>query len=167
MAARRRACVGYLRPLQIRSRFDDNGAVTTETSTHRSNYDDPRQLRYLLDKASELARAHGLRSVVVGLAGIEGDLEFPEIVDYVESALRMDDLLFRMTRERAVVLLTDVDRSRALEIMERLLTEFRERFPSLADPTLTLGYYEVAPGGLPANAKRVLPRIFAGSPQAH
>jgi len=137
------------------------------TSTHRSNYDDPRELRNLLDKASELARAHALRSVVVGLAGFEGDLEFPEIVDYVESALRMDDALFRMTRERAVVLLTDVNRSRALEIMDRLLAEFRERFPSLAEPTVALGYYEVAPGGVPASAKRVLPRIFANSPQAH
>jgi len=137
------------------------------TSTHRSSYDDPRELRSLLDKASELARAHALRSVVVGLAGFEGDLEFPEVVDYVESALRMDDALFRMTRERAVVLLTDVNHDRALEIMDRLLTEFRERFPSLSEPTVALGYYEVAPGGVPASAKRVLPRIFASSPQAH
>jgi len=137
------------------------------SSTHRSSYDDPRELRDLLGKASELARAHALRSVVVGLAGFEGDLEFPEVVDYVESALRMDDALFRMTRERAVVLLTDVDHSRALEIMDRLLTEFRERFPSLAEPRVALGYYEVAPGGVPASAKRVLPRIFAVSPQAH
>jgi hypothetical protein len=141
--------------------------VAVATSTHRPSYDDPRELRNLLDKASELARAHALSSVVVGLAAFEGDLEFPEIVDYLESALRMDDLLFRMTRERAVVLLTDVDRGRALEIMNRLLTEFRERFASLAEPTVTLGYYEIAPGGVPASAKRVLPRIFAGSPQAH
>jgi hypothetical protein len=137
------------------------------TSTHRSSYDDPRELRNLLDKASELARVHALCSVVVGLAGLEGDLEFPEVVDYVESALRMDDLVFRMTRERAVVLLTDVDRGRALEIMDRLLIEFRERFPSLAEPTVTLGYYEVVPGGVPASAKRVLLRIFASSRQAH
>jgi hypothetical protein len=137
------------------------------TSTHRPSYDDPRELRNLLDKASELARAHALHSVVVGLAGFEGDLEFPEVVDYVESALRMDDALFRMTRERAVVLLTDVNRERALEIMERLMVEFRERFPSLTEPTVSLGYYEVAPGGVPASAKRVLPRIFASSPQAH
>jgi hypothetical protein len=141
--------------------------VSTATSPRRSAYDDPRELRSLLDKASELARAHALRSVVVGLAGFEGDLEFPEVVDYVESALRMDDWLFRMTRERAVVLLTDVTHERALEIMERLLFEFRERFPSLAEPTVSLGYYEVAPGDVPANAKRVLPRIFAPSPESH
>jgi GGDEF domain-containing protein len=79
----------------------------------------------------------------------------------------MDDLLFRMTRERAVVLLTDVDRGRALEIMERLLSEFRERFPSATGPAVAIGYYEVAPGGVPASAKRVLPRIFASSPQSH
>lgn len=141
--------------------------MSTASSPHRSCYDDPRELRNLLDKASELARVHGLRSVVVGMAGFEGDLEFPEVVDYVESALRMDDWLFRMTRERAVVLLTDVTHERALEIMERLLVEFRERFPSLTEPTISLGYYEVAPGGVPASAKRVLPRIFAGSPQSH
>jgi hypothetical protein len=141
--------------------------VTTATSSHRSGYDDPRELRHLLDRATDLARAHSLRSVVVGLAGFEGDLEFPEVVDYVESALRMDDALFRMTRERAVVLLTDVDRKKALEIMERLLVEFRERFPSLTEPTIALGYYEVEPGGVPASAKRVLPRIFTSSPQAH
>jgi hypothetical protein len=141
--------------------------VTTATSPHHSGYDDPRELGRLLGKAAELARAHALRSVVVGLAGFEGDLEFPEIVDYVESALRVDDSLFRMTRERAVVLLTDVDRSRALEIMERLLSEFRERFPSTTEPAVALGYYEVAPGGVPASAKRVLPRIFASSPESH
>ncbi|HEY5657805.1 MAG TPA: hypothetical protein VIY27_08435 [Myxococcota bacterium] len=141
--------------------------MSTATSPHRSSYDDPRELRNLLDKASQLARVHELRSVVVGLAGFEGDLEFPEVVDYVESALRMDDSLFRMTRERAVVLLTDVDRKRALEIMERLLHEFRERFPSLTEPTVALGYYEVAPGDVPAIAKVVLPHIFEGSPQAH
>jgi hypothetical protein len=136
------------------------------TSTHQSSYDDPRELRNLLDKAFGLARVHALNSVVVGLAGSEGDLEFPEVVDYVESALRMDDSLFRMTRERAVVLLTDVDRDRAPKIMDRLLIEFRERFPSLEEPVVTLGYYEVAPGAVAASAKRVLLSIFTSSPQA-
>jgi hypothetical protein len=138
-----------------------------EASPRRSNYDDPRRLRDLLGKARELASAHELHSVVVGLAGFEGDLEFPEIIDFVESALRIDDALFRMTRERAVVLLTDVDEKRAAGIVERLLNDFRENFPASSEPAIALGYYEVTPGDHFANAKRVLPQIFSSPPKAH
>jgi len=138
-----------------------------EISPERSRYDDPRRLRDLLGKACDLASAHALGSVVVGLAGFEGDVEFPEIIDYVESALRVDDSLFRMTRERAVVLLTDVDEKRAVEIMERLLNDFRENFPSTTLPAISIGYYAVTPGGDFASAKRVLPQIFSVPPQLH
>jgi len=126
-----------------------------EISPERSRYDDPRRLRDLLGKACDLASAHALGSVVVGLAGFEGDVEFPEIIDYVESALRVDDSLFRMTRERAVVLLTE------------LLNDFRENFPSTTLPAISIGYYAVTPGGDFASAKRVLPQIFSVPPQLH
>lgn len=139
----------------------------TEVSARRSSYDDPRRLRELFSRARELATAHALRSVVVGLAGFEGDLEFPEIVDFVESALRVDDSLFRMTRERAVMLLTDVDEKGAAGIVERLLNDYRDNFPAATEPAVALGFYEVAPGDQFANAKRVLPQIFSQSPQSH
>ena len=45
---------------------------------------------------------------------------FPELVDYVVSALRIDDAVFRMTRERAVVLLSDADGGRADDVMRRV-----------------------------------------------
>jgi hypothetical protein len=138
-----------------------------EVVPKRSSYDDPRRLRDLFGRARELATAHALRSVVVGLAGFEGDIEFPEIVDFVESALRVDDSLFRMTRERAVVLLTDVDEKGAAGIVERLLSDFRDNFPAATEPAVALGFYEVAPGDQFANAKRVLPQIFSHPPQSH
>lgn len=132
-----------------------------------TRYDDPLRLRELLGRARELAERHALCSVLVGLAGYEGDRIFPEVVDYVESALRVDDSVFRMTRERAVLLLADVNRTRAAEIMERLLEEFGERFPAAREPAVCLGYYEVSPGEADIAVRDVLPAIFAGSPQAH
>jgi hypothetical protein len=139
----------------------------TATSPNRSSYDDPRRLRDLLGKAGDLASRHALRSVVVGMAGFEGDLEFPDIVEYVQSALRVDDAVFRMTRERAVVLLTDANRERAAEIMGRLLSDYREHFPSATGPAVALGYYEVEPGRVDTSAKSVLLSIFASPPQTH
>ncbi|MDH3519887.1 MAG: hypothetical protein OEM49_05460 [Myxococcales bacterium] len=139
----------------------------TASSPNRTSYDDPRRLRDLLGKAGDLARQHALRSVVVGIAGFEGDLEFPEVVNYVESALRVDDAIFRMTRERAIVLLTDVDRDRAEEIMERLLNDYREHFPSSTGPTVAFGYFEIKPGVVDTSAKEVLLGIFAGPPPSH
>ncbi len=110
-----------------------------------SGYDDPRQLRALLGKARSLAVEHALHSVVVGLAGFEGDDLFPEMIDFVESALRVDDAVFRMTRERVVVLLADADESQAAGIITRILAGFRERFPTPTEPAISLGYFEVGP----------------------
>ena len=67
--------------------------------------DDPRRLREILDRALDLAQRHSLTSVLVGIAGGEDDPLFPEVVAYVESGLRVDDSVFRMTRERVVLLL--------------------------------------------------------------
>ena len=122
--------------------------------------DDPRRLRELLERSCDLANQHILPSVVVGVAGAEGELLFPELIDYIESALRVEDAVFRMTRERAVLFVADVDRVRALEIVERLLSDFHERFPSARAPVVSLGFFEVAPGGERPALKDVLPAVF-------
>jgi hypothetical protein len=125
---------------------------------------DPLRLRELLGRAENLAAMHALSSVVVGLAGLEGDPIFPEIVDYVESALRVDDAIFRLTRERAVLVLADVDRARAEEILGRLLTGFNEQYPQVADPRVHLGYFEVTPQHKHLTVKEVLPAVFDSAP---
>jgi hypothetical protein len=125
---------------------------------------DPLRLRELLGRAENLAAKHALSSVVVGLAGLEGDPIFPEIVDYVESALRVDDAIFRMTRERAVLVLADVDRPQAEEIVGRLLRGFCERYAQTADPEVHLGYFEVTPQHKHLTVKEVLPTVFGVAP---
>ena len=129
--------------------------------------DDPRRLRELLDKVSDLAGEYALTSVVVGMAGREGDLVFPDVVDYVTSALRVDDFIVRMTRERSVLFLTDVDQGGAEEIMVRLLDEFGERFPMANEPTVSLAYFEVTPTTREATLKEVLLRLFSAKSSAH
>ena len=125
-----------------------------------TRYDDPRKLRDLLGRAESLASEHALTSVVVGLAGREGDIVLPELIDFFESALRVDDSVFRMTRERAVLFLADVDRRQAASIVDRLLNDFRERFAPKADPEVAIGFYEIAPGSHPLTVKQVLPALF-------
>ena len=124
--------------------------------------DDPRRLREILDRALDLAERHALTSVLVGIAGHEGDRIFPEIVAYVESGLRMDDKVFRMTRERAVLLLTDVDAEKAEAIVRRLLAEFCNHFPSAREPEVFVSSFAVEPGALELTLKQVLPRLFPG-----
>jgi len=131
-----------------------------DANVHRPSSDDPRRLRELMARAEGLAREHGLRSVLIGLAGGDGDPEFPEIVHYIESALRMDDQLFRLTRDRVVLLLTDVDVDGARSIVERLLAEYRERYPSLSKPRVGVGSFEVGPDCDDASIKQVLPGLF-------
>ena len=138
-----------------------------DTQVQITDARDPRRLRELMERAELLAREHGLKSVVVGLAGFEGDTTFPEVVDYIESALRVDDSVFRLTRERVVLLLTDVDAEHASNIVQRLLGEFRENFPSPSDPAIGLGFFEVAPGVVDVSVKAVLPNLFATPPKAH
>ena len=121
----------------------------------------------ILDKAADLAWNHSLSSVVVGLAGFEGDLLFPEVVDFVESALRVDDSIFRMTRERVVLVLADVDRVRGEEIIGRLLAGFRERFGPVAKPTVSLGYFEVTPETKDVSVKEALLAVFSAPSAGH
>ena len=130
-------------------------------------YDDPRKLRALLDKVVNLAADHRLTSVLVGMSGPEGDLVFPEIVDFVTSALRIDDAIFRMTRNRAVLFLADADRKRAEEIMVRVLAAFTEQYASVEDPPVGISYFEVAPGMQGVTLKAILPRLFAPASNCH
>jgi hypothetical protein len=126
--------------------------------------DDPLRLREMLGRAASLATAHQIPCAVVGMAGREGDLLFPEIVAFFASALRMDDTILRLTRERVVMMLTDVDREAAERIVRRLLAEFRERFATLEDPPISLGFFEVLPGTSSLTVKQVLPVAFGLEP---
>lgn len=128
--------------------------------THSLSKHDPRRLRGMMDRASDLARGHQVTSVFVGIAGREGDFLAPEFIDFVESALRMEDAIFRLIRERAVVLLTDADRTRAEEIFERLRGDFAARFGSSMEFEVALRYFQVDGHGGHATAKVVLPAIF-------
>jgi hypothetical protein len=128
--------------------------------THALSKHDPRRLRGMMERASDLARGHQVTSVFVGIAGREGDFLAPEFIDFVESALRMEDAIFRLIRERAVVLLADADRSQAEEIFERLRDDFTARFGSSTEFEVDLGYFQVDGHGGHATAKVVLPAIF-------
>lgn len=133
----------------------------------RTAYDHPGRLRELLTRAQGLASDHALSSVLVGLGGFEGDLLFPEIVNFVESELRVDDSVFRMTRERVILLLTDVDAGQAQRVIERLLDRFREHFPAATEPSVSCGYFEVSGDAGEVTAKEVLPKLFSAPPIAH
>ena len=133
----------------------------------RSHFDDPRKLRDLIGRVADLANQHELTSVIVGMTGDPSDLEFPEIVDFVESELRVEDGIFRMTRERIVLFVADVDESAAREIMERILIGFQERASTVEPPEVGLRYFEVSPDVVGLTVKQVLPSLFAPHPKAH
>jgi hypothetical protein len=123
--------------------------------------DDPRHLRALFDRATVLAQRHEVTSVFVGIAGRDGDLLVPDFIAFVESELRVEDAVFRMLRERAVLLLTDVDRNQAEAVMDRLRGSFSSRFAPSAFFEVDLGFHQVDAGRNVATAKEVLPRLFA------
>ncbi len=129
--------------------------------------DDPRKLRALLNKVVNLADDHRLTSVLVGMSGPDGELIFPELVDFVGSALRIDDAIFRMTRNRAVLFLADADRKRAQEIIERVIDAFTEQFATVESPAVEISYFEVAPGMEGLTLKAILPRLFAPASDCH
>ena len=134
---------------------------------HGVQDDDPRRLRALLDRVVNLAYDHRLCSVIVGVSGLETDPLFEEVVRFVGSALRVDDSIFRMTRNRAVFFLADVDRDHASVIMERVLRDFSVRFPTSKSAEVSLSYFEVSPGMEGVTLKEVLPALFAPPPEAH
>jgi hypothetical protein len=130
------------------------GSGTNTTS------DDPRKLRELIARSLQLAADHGLPSVIVGLAGHEDDLLVPELLSYVESSLRVEDAIFHLTRERAVVFLADVGSARAHEIVERFVCEFRREFARAQHEPVRVGYFELEPRERPVFVKDVLPALF-------
>jgi len=134
--------------------------MVADSMTGQTN-DDPRRLRGLLDRARDLAREHAVPSVVLGLAAREGDLSFPEFVAFLQSALRVEDAIFRMTRERAVIHLADLDCAKAQEVFERLLGDFSDEFPSMTAPAFDVRYYEVKPGLSELRVRDVLTQLFA------
>jgi hypothetical protein len=153
--------------LQAESRFVDIPGIMMAMPLNEPQNDDPRKLRALLDKVVNLADDHSLTSVLVGMSGSEGDLIFPEVVDFVGSALRIDDAIFRMTRNRAVLFLADADRERAQEIVERVMGAFAERFTTSESPRIGISYFEVAPGKEGLNLKTILPILFAQAKDCH
>lgn len=138
---------------------DDTRRVSAVTPTPELGKSDPRRLRGLMERSAALAREHRMTSVFVGIAGREGDLMIPEFISFVESALRVEDAIFSLTRERALVLLVDVERSQAEVIFDRVRRDFQERFPSTAVLDASLCFFEVHEGIHPT-AKEVLPRVF-------
>ena len=153
--------------LQAGSRFVDIPGIMVAMPLNETQSDDPRKLRSLLDKVVNLADDHSLTSVVVGMSGPDGDLIFPELVDFVGSALRIDDAIFRMTRNRAVLFLADADRERAEDIMLRVVAAFAEQFAITENPPVVISYFEVAPGSPDMTLKAILPRLFAPNPDCH
>ncbi|MBK7951076.1 MAG: hypothetical protein IPK00_20520 [Deltaproteobacteria bacterium] len=91
-----------------------------EAEMTRDRHDDPRKLTAMIARVSDLAANHAVCSVVVGVAAEEGDLFFPDYLDYLVSALRVEDQIFRMTRERALLYLSDVDATCAAEVLVRI-----------------------------------------------
>jgi len=133
----------------------------------RDMNDDPRKLSKMIERVSDLAASHSVRSVMVGLAAEEGDLLFPEYLAYLESALRVEDQIFRMTRERAVLYLSDVDATRAAEVLVRIFGEFCEEFPTADAPEFGQRMLEVTPGIAPLSVKNVLTSVFGNKDALH
>ncbi len=120
---------------------------------------DPRHLRALFERASQLSREHRLPSVFVGVAGPEGDLLVRDFLDFVEAELRVEDLVFRLLRERAVLWLADAELEAANSVMSRLYDDFAARFPTTLGLRIERGSHRVEPGSVPT-AKDVLPLLF-------
>jgi hypothetical protein len=76
----------------------------------------------------------------------------------------VDDAIFRMTRERTVLVLADVGRAAAADVVERLLSDFRARYPMAIPLEVRCGYFELAPDERDASVKRILPAVFNGLP---
>jgi hypothetical protein len=123
--------------------------------------DDPLRLREVLARTATLASDHRVPSVIVGFSSGEGDRLFPDFVAFVESELRVEDSVFRLTRDRALLFLTDVDPEQARSVVERLVAGFRREFPTADGPGIRIRYFDVPRGTLDLTVKQVLPAIFA------
>ena len=138
-----------------------------EAAMTREVNDDPRKLSAMIARVSELAESHSVRSVVVGVAAEEGDLLFPDYLAYLESALRVEDQIFRMTRERAVLYLSDVDATCAAEVLVRTFADFCDEFPTADAPEFEQRMLEVTPGLGPISVKEVLTSVFGSTEKLH
>ena len=150
-AASRRACE--------RSMFPEMIGQSMQTSEAAKR--DPRRLRSLMDRAFLLMREHQVGSVFIGIAGPEGDLLVPEFIAFLESALRVEDGVFVLTRERAVLLLTDVDLEQAQSVVSRIRDDFGNRFPTAGDLPVSIRFHAVKTGGKQPTAKVILPKLFS------
>jgi hypothetical protein len=145
-------------PLQRRTSPVDTEDVDIAMSQQGS--DDPRKLREVLARTQALAAEHAVASVVVGFAAPEGTPLFPDFLSFLESELRVEDQIFRLTRERALVIMRDVDATRATTVVERLRAAFEREFPSPEPLGVEIRYLEIAPGTAAISVKQVLPAIF-------
>jgi hypothetical protein len=123
--------------------------------------DDPRKLRTLVARASDLAKSHALSSVLVGLAAPEGDRDFPGFIEFLLSAIRVEDGLFRMTRERAVLHLADLDPKEAREVIDRLIEKFDQESSAVQPASIDIRIFAIKPGTEEPSVKKVLTEIFA------
>ncbi len=138
-----------------------------EAQMTRGMNDDPRKLTQMVARISELAETHKVCSVVVGVAAAEGDLLFPDYLAYLESALRVEDQIFRMTRERAVLYLSDVDATCAAEVLVRIFGQFCDEFPTTEAPEFEQRMLEVTPGVGEISVKDVLTSVFGSQETMH
>ncbi len=129
-------------------------------SRRPSEATDPRRLREMHERAVSNLVEHGVTTMVAGLAGAPEDRLLPEFYDFVESELRMEDAVFRMTRERAILYLSDLDAPQAQSVLERLIESFGERFPSRKGPCVSFELHPLAPSSAEASLRDVLIRIF-------
>jgi hypothetical protein len=122
--------------------------------------DDPRKLTALIARAADLAENHFVGSVMLGLVAEDGDPSFPEFADFLQAALRVEDGIFRMTRERVLLHLADLDAPRARVVFGRILDDFNDEFPAMDEPRFQVHYFEVKPGTKELRTKDVLTEIF-------
>ncbi|MEO1915308.1 MAG: hypothetical protein ABGW98_15815, partial [Myxococcales bacterium] len=85
---------------------------------------------------------------------------FPEFVEFLRSALRVEDGIYRMTRERAVIHLADVDMDGWQSVFNRLLDEFIEEFPAAKAPNFAINSILIPGGSENLKSKFVLAEIF-------
>ncbi len=123
--------------------------------------DDPRKLSAMIARIADLSEVHSVTSVVVGLVAGAGDHSFSDYICFLQSALRVEDGIFRMTRERVVLHLADVDSDRAADVLERLMADFCDEFPNQERPAFKMRIYEVPPGRATLRVKDVLTEVFA------
>ena len=106
-----------------------------------------------------------MRSVVVGVAARQGDLLFPDYLAYLESALRVEDQIFRMTGTgRALPVRRRPPRGRG---PRRIFGEFCDEFPSTEKPSSSSACAEIKPGLGPLTVEKVLTAVFGNKEALH